>query len=322
MHAFWMEGDSLRETEDLAVVEQAHKDGTNYWLDLGPETPETHKFLADVLHIHPLVIEDIWLDRSLPKVEDFDGYVYVLAHGAERRGSKDEITLLEIDILLGKNYVITHHEKSLCVKAARAELRRSPRTLKKGPAWVMHALLDHLVDHYTPLLDDMDEEIAELEDKVLAHAGTPKEKGLMQRILTFKRTLMKLRRISSHQRDILLRLSRREFDEIPDDAVPFFRDVYDHFARVTDLADGYRELVAGVMEAYLSVQGNRMNEIMKRLTIISTIMMPITFIAGVYGMNFENMPELKWNVGYPLALGLMLAVSVGVVLYFKSKRWL
>ncbi len=322
MRAFVMDGDSLRETESLAEVEKAHAEGKNYWLDIGEQTPEKHKFLIDVLRIHPLVVEDIWCERSLPKVEDFDGYMYVLVHGTARGAVPSDIDLIELDILLGSNFVITHHEKSRSVSAVQEELRRSSRTLKKGPAWVMHSLLDHLVDHYMPLLDQMDEEIADLEDKVLAHAGTPKEKGLMARVLTFKRALMKLRRISSHQRDILLRLSRREFDKIPDDAMPFYRDVYDHFARVTDLADGYRELVAGVMEAYLSVQSNRMNEIMKRLTIMSTIMMPLTFIAGVYGMNFQFMPELGWKLGYPAAIGLMIAVTVGVVTYFKAKRWL
>lgn len=322
MLAFVLDGDSLRETESLAEVEKAHAEGKHYWLDLGEQTPEKHKFLLDVLHIHPLVVEDVWCERSLPKVEDFDDYVYVLVHGTARGSRASDIDLLELDILLGPNFVITHHEKSRSVGAVQEELRRSSRTLKKGPAWVMHSLLDHLVDHYVPLLDQMDEEIAELEDKVLAHAGTPREKGLMARVLTFKRGLMKLRRISSHQRDILLRLSRREFDEIPDEAVPFYRDVYDHFARVTDLADGYRELVAGVMEAYLSVQSNRMNEVMKRLTIISTIMMPLTFIAGVYGMNFKYMPELGWTFGYPAAIVLMIAVTVGVLAYFKAKRWL
>lgn len=321
MLAFIMDGESLRETEDLAEVEQAHKDGKNYWLDLGPQTDEKQRFLTDVLKVHALVIEDIWCDRSLPKIEDFEGYLYVLVHGIERGPKGGEMQLLELDILVGKNYVVTHHEKSRCVKAARDEIRRSSRALKKGPAWVMHTLLDHLVDHYVPLLDEMDEEISTLEDSVLAHAGTPKGKGLMAQTLKFKRTLHKVRRIASHQRDILLRLSRREFGEIPEDAMPFYRDVYDHFARITDLADGYRELVAGVMEAYLTTQSNRMSEVMKRLTVISTIMMPLTFIAGVYGMNFEVMPELKWRYGYPFALALMIGVAIGVLLYFKKKHW-
>lgn len=131
-----------------------------------------------------------------------------------------------------------------------------------------------------------------------------------------------LRRTTINQREILLRLARAEFDEIPRELLPFFRDVYDHFARVTELVDSYRELTGGLLEAHFSIRSEQMNEIMKRLTLISTIMLPLTLIAGIYGMNFENMPELKWPYGYFFALGLMVAVASGVILYFKSKRWL
>ena len=117
-------------------------------------------------------------------------------------------------------------------------------------------------------------------------------------------------------------MSRAEFDEIPAEAAPFFRDVYDHFVRVTDLAESYRELASGALEAYLSVQANRMNEIMKTLTLMSTVMLPLTFIAGVYGMNFKAMPELEWSYGYPYAVGLMLVVGIGLGVWFRRRRWL
>jgi magnesium transporter len=125
-----------------------------------------------------------------------------------------------------------------------------------------------------------------------------------------------------HQREILLRLARGELDEIPRDAVPFFRDIYDHFLRVNDLVESYRDLVSGALEAYLSVQSNRMNEIMKTLTLIATVMLPITFIAGLYGMNFKQMPELEWAWGYPYALALMAAVTIGCLVYFRRKGWI
>jgi magnesium transporter len=128
--------------------------------------------------------------------------------------------------------------------------------------------------------------------------------------------------MSIHQREILLRLSRGEFDEIPRETVPYFRDVFDHFVRINDLLEGFRDLVTDALEAYLSVQANRMNEIMKTLTLISTVMLPLTFIAGVYGMNFHYMPELSWIGGYPFALGIMLAVAVGILLFFRRKGWL
>ena len=128
--------------------------------------------------------------------------------------------------------------------------------------------------------------------------------------------------MSIHQREILLRLSRGEMDEIPADALPFYRDVYDHFLRIGDIAEGYRDLVTSALDAYLSVQSNRMNEVMKTLTLISTIMLPLTFIAGVYGMNFDHMPELHWVGGYPFALGLMTVVAGGIILWFRYKGWM
>jgi magnesium transporter len=134
--------------------------------------------------------------------------------------------------------------------------------------------------------------------------------------------LQELRRTSVHQREILLRLARGEFDEIPADAVPFYRDVYDHFLRFSDLVESYRDLETGALEAYLSVQSNRMNEIMKTLTLISTVMLPVTFIAGVYGMNFKVIPELDWKYGYAYVLGLMAVVTIGILAWFRHRGWL
>jgi magnesium transporter len=128
--------------------------------------------------------------------------------------------------------------------------------------------------------------------------------------------------MSIHQREILLRLARGEFDEIPAEMMPFYRDVYDHFLRVNDLVESYRDLVTSALEAYLSVQSNRMNEIMKQLTLVATVMLPITFIAGVYGMNFEHMPELKWTYGYPLVIGLMTLIVVGSLIWFRHRGWI
>jgi len=322
MRAFVLEGDAVIETSDFAALERAHEEEKTYWADLGPESPEGMRFLREVARIHPLVIEDVWADRQLPKVEDFGEYLYILVHGTRRGSNPQGIETLELDVLLGPHWVITHQHESRSAHAVAEDLKRSPRLLKKGPAWVVHALLDHLVDHYLPLLDEMDDELDKLELDVLTKAGTPHDRGLMRRLLALKRAIQRLRRVSVHQRDILLRLTRREFDEIPAEAVPFYRDVYDHFARVTELADNHRDMAAAVMEAYLSVQSNRMNEVMKRLTLISTVMLPLTFIAGVYGMNFEHMPELGWRWGYAFALGLMATVAGGVLLWFRTKRWM
>jgi magnesium transporter len=278
--------------------------------------------LSKQLNLHPLTIEDIWAHRSAPKLEDYDNYLYLIIHGIKASKEKGEIELIELDIVIGPTYVITYDQEKLVVDDVRQELDRSPKLLAKGPAWIAHAILDIAVDRYLPVIDELDHDIEALENQVLAKAGTKGGTEVLRQILRFKRMLLQLRRMSIHQREILLRLARGEFDEIPAEMMPFYRDVYDHFLRVNDLVESYRDLVTSALEAYLSVQSNRMNEIMKQLTLVATVMLPITFIAGVYGMNFEHMPELKWKYGYPAVIGLMALIVVGSLIWFRHKGWI
>jgi len=319
MRAFILDGEKVRETTDLDDARKAAVEHKTMWIDLGEQTPELAALLTDALHLHPLTIEDIWTDRPSPKVDEFPEYVYVCAHCVKR--TKDEVQTCEVDLIVGKTFVVTHDTQGLVTSSVREEVLRTPRLLQKGAAWLAHAVLDRLVDGYLPVIDAFDGDVEALEDDVLAKAGTPEGGAVLQRILGLKRSLQSLRRVSIHQRELLLRLARGEFTIFPPDLLPYLRDVHDHFVRVGDLADSYRDLVTSALDAYLSVQSNRMNEVMKTLTLISTVMLPITFIAGVYGMNFEHMPELRWQYGYPYALGLMAAVAVGAVLFFRHKKW-
>jgi magnesium transporter len=320
MHAFILDGDKVRETSELADARKAASDKKPMWIDLGDQTSEVVAFLTEALGLHPLTLEDIWTDRPSPKVDEFPEYVYVCAHCVRR--DKGEIQTCEVDLIVGKSFVITHDTQGLVTSSVRDEVLRTPRLLQKGAAWVAHAVLDRLVDGYLPVIDAIDADVEALEDDVLAKAGTPEGGAVLQRILSLKGSLQSLRRVSIHQRELLLRLARGEFSIFPPDLLPYLRDVHDHFVRVGDLADSYRDLVTSALDAYLSVQSNRMNEVMKTLTLISTVMLPITFIAGVYGMNFEHMPELRWQYGYAYALGLMLTVAIGAVLFFRHKKWI
>jgi magnesium transporter len=277
--------------------------------------------MREVFDIHPLTIEDIWHKRSAPKLEDYRKYLYVIVHGV-RSGKRGGVEIVELDVVLGTTFVITHDPTGEITKDVVDELTRDPALLCKGPAWLAHSILDTAVDRYLPIVDTFNHEIEKLEIEALLRAGTPKGPPVLRRILRFRRLLQDLRRMSIHQREILLRLARGEFDEIPRDTVPFFRDVFDHFVRINDLLEGFRDAVTSALEAYLSVQNNRMSEVMKTLTLISTVMLPLSFIAGVYGMNFKHMPELAWVGGYPFALGLMAAVAIGILWWFRHKGWL
>ena len=326
MKALILEGDKAVATADFAALEAAHAAGNTFWVELDEKSDEATRFLEETLHVHPLAIEDVWNDVGLPKVEDFDEYVQVIIHGLredDRSSEEVPLELAELDILIGKTWLVTHaHDEKVCaVSPIMEEIQRSSKLLKKGPAWVAHAVMDRMVDAYMPLIDKFDDQIEGIETSILKWTPTS-DREVIPRIIRIKRSLQMLRRTTIYQREILLRLSRAEFDEIPRELVPFYRDVYDHFARVTELVDSYRELVSSLLEAQFSMQSNRMNEIMKRLTIISTIMLPLSLIAGIYGMNFEHMPELHWQYGYPYALGLMVAVASAIIVYFVKKRWI
>ena len=326
MRALILHGETVRETSEFADVAIAHAAGEHFWVELDERSDEATAFMEKTLGIHPLAIEDVWNDVSLPKVEDFGDYVQIIIHGIREddRSSKDvPLELAELDVLIAQNWLVTHaHDEKVCaVTPIQEEILRNPRLLKRGPAWIVHALMDRMVDEYMPLIDRFDDQIEGIETQILE--GTQKsDRQVIPKIIRIKRSLQMLRRTTIYQREILLRLARAEFDEIPRELVPFYRDVYDHFARVTELVDSYRELVTSLLEAQFSMQSNRMNEIMKRLTIISTIMLPLSLVAGIYGMNFKHMPELEWLWGYPYALGLMLTIAISIVTWFRVKRWL
>ena len=326
MKALILDGETVRSTSVYPDVVAAHAEGKTFWIELDERCDQGTAFMAETLKIHPLAIEDVWNDVSLPKVEDFEDYIQIVINGIredDRKSSEVPIELAELDILIGKNWVLTHaHDERACaITPVQIEVQRNVRLLKKGPAWVAHAIMDRMVDEYVPLIDRFDEQIEAIETSILE--GTARsDREVIPRIIRIKRSLQMLRRTTIYQREILLRLARAEFDEIPREMVPFYRDVYDHFARVTELVDSYRELVTSLLEAQFSMQSNRMNEIMKRLTIISTIMLPLSLIAGIYGMNFKHMPELEWVYGYPAALGLMATVAGGILIFFRKKRWI
>jgi magnesium transporter len=315
--------ETLIEHKTLNDALAAIKAGKVTWVDLLGRTDENERLLGvSGLDIHPLIIEDVFMDCVRPKIEDYRDYVYVLFHAPSptaRDDDPDTLDLVELDILLGQNYLVTHHaQPSRALDEIWKDALRTQKAIKRGSAWLSHSVLDRVVDDYIPLLDRIDDEIGTLEHEVLSDSG----KDVLKRIFAIKRQLQQLRRVAIHQKEVLYRLSRGEFDEIPEPLVPFFRDVYDHFARVSDLADSYRELINGTFEAHLSVQSNKMNQIMKTLTLATTIFMPLSFIAGIYGMNFEDMPELKKPGAYFGTLVFMGVLAVVILLIYRRKKWL
>jgi magnesium transporter len=291
--------------------------GAHLWIEASDRDPELHDLLQRVLGLHPLTVEDVLQDRPAPKVEDYGSWLYVVAHGLQVAGNA--LQTVEVDLVWNEKWVLSHHCGTVpAVSAVCEDLKRNPQALARGPVFVAHAVLDHLVDSYLPIVDDWDDEVDAVEAAVIDDPN----REVLQQIFRLKKALQQLRRGAMHQREVLHRLSRGEFALVPAPALPFFRDVYDHFQRVADLADGYRELLSGALDAYLSMVSNRMNEVMKALTLVATVLLPMTFIAGVYGMNFDHMPELHWRWGYAFAWAFMLTVGGGMIAWFKTRKWL
>ena len=291
------------------------------WVDMEGPTEADEQVLLDVFKFHPLTVEDCRENRHYPKIEEFPGYLYFIVHGVRADTSPDHFNTIELDGFLGRNYVITyHHDMFRSINNVKQLIGTSPVACKRGAPFLLYQILDQIVDYYSPVLDDFDERIDTLEDDIFTLKSPNNQ--ILADIMDLKRGVLRLRRISSKQMEILYRMSRGEFSLIDQQMLPFYRDIYDHLIRVTDLAESYRDLISGALEAYLSVVSNRLNEIMKVLTIFSAIMLPLTFIAGVYGMNFEHMPELATRYGYFVVWIIMIVVALGMLGLFWKRGWI
>jgi magnesium transporter len=288
------------------------------WVDMEAPTLADDNVLLNVFKFHPLTVEDCRANRHHPKVEEFPDYLYFIVHGVHTDASPERFNTIELDGYLGRNFVVTyHHEQLRAIDLVKQRVRSSPVTCQRGAAFVLHQIIDQIVDDYLPVMDDFDERLSKLEDDIFK-AHRPND-AVLEEVLGMKRSVLRLRRISAKQLDVLYRMSHGQFQLIGGQVLPFYRDIYDHIMRVTDLAENYRDLIGGALDAYLSVVSNRLNEIMKVLTIFSAVMLPLTFIAGVYGMNFDNMPELHSRYGY-MGAWLSMIIVAGVMLYFFWRR--
>ncbi len=302
---------------DVSKLPELLSSGAKIWIDAAGEDAAIVELLTKTLELHPLVVEDILKDRPSPKIEDYGRYLYIVEHGLRRKGA--DLEVIELDLVFTAQWILTHHSGELpAVGEVIEELTRNPRALERGPVFVAHALIDHLVDSYLPIVDGFDDDVEELEGAIIADP-TPQ---VLQRIFDLKRAIRQLRRTALHQREVLQRLARGEFDLVDEKVLPFFRDVLDHFMHVVDLADGQRDALSGALDAYLSMVSNRMNQVMKTLTIVATLLMPLTFIVGIYGMNFDHMPELHWRYGYPAVWAVMLVTAAGMFAWFRRRNWL
>jgi magnesium transporter len=308
----------------LARLPELLKDPrTSAWIDL---TKPTHReflqVLDDVFHFHPLAIEDAVQDSHVPKVDDYGSYLYLVFHTFGLGDEPMDIESREMDIFLGANYLITGHmhPSGTVDQMWRADYHEH-RGLARGAAMLLYELLDRQLDNYGPLLEAFEDQVEELGD-VIFTSTIRDDNRLLNEILTAKSSALRLRRIMLPQREVLNRLARGDYAVIPPDARIYYRDVYDHLVRFSDLSESMRDLVNSTTTTFLSITNNRLNEIMKVLTIISTIFIPLSFIAAVYGMNFHYMPELSVWWFYPAIWTAFFIIAAGMLFYFRRRHWL
>src|SRR6267142_5735162 len=301
------------------ISELREVEGNIIWADVSDPTSRDFEELGEEFGFHHLSIEDCQNPHERPKVEEYPGYYFIVLYEAELVGPQDRLELRELNIFLGQNYLVTVHSRPIrAIATAKRLWHEWTDRAEQGAGLLAYLLIDGIVDDYLPLLDVMSDRMDDLEDSIF---GEFKPEAI-EEIFGVKKKLLYLRRAIAPLRDVFNTLLRREQPIFHRETHIYFQDVFDHLIRVSDTIDTLRDMLSSTMEAYLSVAGNRMNQIMKRLTSVSTILMSVTLIAGIYGMNFIFMPELRWRFGYVYALLSIVGVGLALYVYLKKVKWI
>ena len=307
----------------LTSLEQASEMRTTpnalLWLDLQSPSEQELAKLGQEFQLHPLAIEDATREHQRPKVEEYESFYFVVFYSVSLNANSPELDICELDMFLGKNYLITvHNGHILELDEVEQRWTRNAKQLEWGVGVLLYTLLDTIVDRYFPLVDEMVDQAEELEDRLFTGAV---QATITQNLLELRKGFLTLRRIVTPERDVLNILTNRDNPIFDEHAQVYFRDVYDHITRLADTIDLYRDQLATTMEANLSLVSNDLNKVMRTLTSASIILMVDSLLAGIWGMNFVNIPELRLHYGYYGALALMAVVTILLLLFFRRLRW-
>jgi magnesium transporter len=290
------------------------------WVDVTEMTEEDGRFLEQTFRVHHLAIEDFVSSKvHPPKIDDFGDHVFMIVHGINYAAETSIVETTEMALFVGSHYVVSGHRDPLySIDYVKKLVEDDGRPMRRGADFLAYALVDGLIDNILPTIDAMAERTEEIEEEVIRNPQRP----TLEAILQLKRSALRLHRIAAPQRDVLNRLSRGEFRLIGEEARIFYRDIYDHIMRIEDLNQSLRDRASDALSTYLSSVANRQNETMRVLSIVATIFLPMMLLAGIYGMNFENMPELKWSWSYFAVLGFMATVITAALLWFRARNWI
>lgn len=290
------------------------------WVDLMSIDDAEIDILTEIFNIHPLTIEDLIMANARPKAENFKDYIFLVMFSMDSLDKeKGKIKTDERNFCLGRNFLITaHNDASAAFSTNKERIRKQSPIIKNGADFLLYSLLDALVDSYFPIINEFDNMVDEMNDELFRD---PTNKTLLK-IYVLKNEIMYLRRTIGPQADVMNVIVRGDIPYISAANVIYLRNIYDNLIRLNDIVGTSRDIVTGAMEAYVSIVSNRLNEIMKTLTVIATIVMPLTLIASIYGMNFKHMPELSSKFGYPIVISVMALLAVLMLYYFKRRKWL
>jgi magnesium transporter len=315
--------EDLEERRDASLEDAlaARRPGYTVWINVdGVHETDKLKSLGEKFNIHPLVLEDIVNVNQRAKVDEYDDYLYIVAKMIRYDAADDQIHSEQISIVLGNDYVISFQEEEGDVfEPVRVRIRTAKGRIRRlGTDYLAYVLLDAVVDNYFVVLEKINERIEEMEEP----AATDPKSEVLREIHQLKRDVIYLRKHVRPMRDVASELVRGESKLIRDETAPFLRDLYDHTIQVADVVEAFRDALSSLQDLYLSSVSNRMNEVMKVLTIVATMFVPLTFVAGIYGMNFEVIPELGWKWGYLAFWGVVVGLAAGMLGYFRKKGWI
>lgn len=307
----------------------------SFWMDIKDPTQADMEFLKKHFRFHRLALEDCIKHIQRPKIDDYGSYYFISMHSLEyhrgknvgvkdsngkangKAGNGGRIVIKEIDFFLGKNFVITAHKGEVkCVEVVKKQVFQS-NIIQRGADFTMYVMLDILVDDLFPLMDVVNEKLETIENSIFKNSA----KDVTRRLFRLRRNIVLIRKYISPEREVLNILTRGDAKFVSRDTIPYLRDIYDHLYRIAEGIDMARDAIISSFESHMSLISNRMNEIVKTLTIIATIILPMSLVASIYGMNFRSIPELEWQYGYQLSLGIMALIAVIMLVYFRRKRW-
>jgi len=308
----------VKEEVDLSRIRELFQDPQAcLWVDLEGEAPEAVEAISHHFALHPVTIEDLVHRNQRPKLEEFDGYIFIVAHGL-RSIQGEEVVTDEFNFAVGENWILSVHDAPIeGMKRVYDQVVATPKAFDGGPSSILYRVSDLLVDSYFPVLDALENQIDALEDDVVQR---PTQDRLHQ-IFALKRVLVHLRKLVSPQREVYNSLSRRDHPYLDPKSAAYFRDLHDHLIRANEIVESYRDLVSNMLDAYLATISNRLNEVMKRLTVLATIFMPLTFVTGFFGMNFTGIPY-GWNGLLAATIVLVAITPMIMLIWFTRSGWI